>query len=135
MNAFCLDTSAYSHFKRGDPPALEVIVHARRICVPAIVLGELRAGFAAGRKAAANERELRAFLEHPCVEIAAVEEAASVIYADIVAQLRRSGAPLPSNDLWIAAVAAREGLPVLTYDAQFKAIPRVAVQFLQTPTG
>ncbi|MBN1611224.1 MAG: type II toxin-antitoxin system VapC family toxin [Polyangiaceae bacterium] len=131
MTALCLDTSAYSHFKRGDEPAVEAIAWTRRIAVPVVVLGELRAGFAAGKRSSINERELRAFLSNPVVEVLDVDEPASAIYAEIVQQLKRAGTPLPSNDIWIAALAAREGLPVLTYDAHFQAIPRVGVRLLE----
>jgi tRNA(fMet)-specific endonuclease VapC len=95
-----------------------------------VVLGELRAGFASGQKPAANERELQAFLDNPAVEVLDVDEPVSIIYAEIVQQLRRAGTPLPSNDIWIASLAAREGLPVLTYDAHFQAIPRIGVRLL-----
>jgi tRNA(fMet)-specific endonuclease VapC len=128
--ALCLDTSAYSHFKRGAPAAVEAISHARRVAVPAVVLGELRAGFAAGKRAAVNERELSAFLDSGIVDVLDVDEPASVIYAEIVHQLRVAATPLPSNDIWIAALAAREGLPVLTYDAHFSAIQRIGVRLL-----
>jgi tRNA(fMet)-specific endonuclease VapC len=48
-----------------------------------------------------------------------------LIYADIVLHLRRTGTPLPSNDIWIAAVAAPHGAAVLTYDTHVRAIARV----------
>jgi tRNA(fMet)-specific endonuclease VapC len=130
MTALCLDTSAYSHFKRGDEPAVEAIAQAHRIAVPVLVLGELRSGFAGGKRSSINERELKAFLDNPAVEVLDVDEPASIIYADIVQQLRRAGTPLPSNDIWIASLAAREGLPVLTYDAHFQRILRVGVRLL-----
>lgn len=130
MTALCLDTSAYSHFKRGTESAIDAIVHARRIAVPVIVLGELRAGFAAGAKLDKNDRELKAFLASPVVDVLDVDEAASTIYAEIVNQLRRAGNPVPTNDIWIAALAAREGLPVLTFDAHFQVIGRVSARIL-----
>ena len=130
MTAFCLDTSAYSHFKRGSQGATDAIVLARRIAVPVVVLGELRAGFAAGGKLDKNERELVAFLANPVVDVLDVDEVASTIYAEIVHQLRRAGNPLPTNDIWIAALAAREGLPVLTYDARYQVIGRVSARVL-----
>ena len=43
-NEVALDTNAYSDFMRGVPERVRVV----RIHVPLIVLGELRAGFAAG---------------------------------------------------------------------------------------
>ena len=50
MTRICLDTSAYSRFKRGEAAAIEVIDEAEWVGVPAVVLGELRTGFLLGRK-------------------------------------------------------------------------------------
>jgi predicted nucleic acid-binding protein len=41
-----------------------------------------------------------------------------------------SDTALPTNDIWIAAVCAREGATVLSYDAHFSAIGRVGSQIL-----
>lgn len=121
----CLDTSAYSHFKRGVPAAVEVIDAAEWVGFPAVALGELRTGFALGRRPLQNERELAAFLRNPVVEVLDVDDAASRIYAEIIVALRKAGTPLPTNDIWIAAVAAREGASVVTFDEHFRAILRV----------
>ena len=121
----CLDTSAYSHFKRGAPTAVEVVDAAEWVGFPAVALGELRTGFALGRKPLENERELAAFLRNPVVEILDVDDAASRIYADIVVTLRKAGTPLPTNDIWIAAIAAREGAPMVTFDEHFRTIQRM----------
>lgn len=51
-------------------------------------------------------------------------------YADIVLNLQKAGRPLPTNDIWIAAVAVRWGAPVLTYDAHFREISRVGATVL-----
>jgi predicted nucleic acid-binding protein len=126
----CLDTSAYSHFRRGEAPAIEAITTARIVFVPAIVLGELRAGFAAGRRRVRNEAELRRFLAEPVVEVLEIDDECASIYAEIVLDLRAAGTPVPTNDAWIAAAAAREGATVLTYDAHFTAIRRAASQVL-----
>ena len=125
MSRYCLDTSAYSQFKRGDAQVVDLIDAAEWIGVPAIVLGELRFGFRGGRQRARNESELRQFLDHRLVEVLPVDEAVASAYAEILAQLRDAGRPLPTNDLWIAATAARAGAPVLTYDAHFASISRV----------
>ena len=126
MNRFCLDTSAYSHFKRGFESAGRVISSARWIGVPVIVLGELRAGFALGRRAVENEAELSEFLLHPVVQVLDVDEAASRHFAQIVTVLRKKAVVVPTNDLWIASLAMREAATVLTYDAHFSAIEQVA---------
>ncbi len=56
------------------------------------------------------------------------------IYAEIVVALRRNGTPLPSNDIWIAAAAARAGATVLTYDGHFSAIERISSLVLEPPS-
>lgn len=43
MTAVCLDTSAYSAFKRGDDDVRSYLERADRILVPTVVLGELSA--------------------------------------------------------------------------------------------
>lgn len=130
MSRFCIDTSAYSHFKRGDPVAVDLVSTATWIGMPAIVLGELRAGFLAGKDSDTNEADLRAFLANPATEVLDIDEDAAKIYSEVVTTLRRAGTPLPTNDLWIASVAAREGATVLTFDTHFERIARVSVRVL-----
>jgi tRNA(fMet)-specific endonuclease VapC len=130
VSRVCLDTSAYSQFKRGDPLVVEIIGRARWIGVPSIVLGELRTGFSLGGLTGKNEEDLRQFLRHPLVEILNVDDDAARIYAEIMVALRKAGTPLPTNDVWVAAVAAREGAVVLTYDDHFRLIQRAGSNVL-----
>jgi tRNA(fMet)-specific endonuclease VapC len=132
VTRLALDTSAYSHFKKGHDPIVTIIDSAEWLGVPAIVLGELRAGFSLGRRREQNERELAAFLRNAVVHVLDVDDACSSIYADIVVALRAAGTPLPTNDIWIAAVSAREGASVVTYDAHFRAIGRVGSHVLSS---
>lgn len=125
MSRYCLDTSAYSHFMRGDPAAMERIDAAEWLGVPAIVLGELWIGFLRGGRTRENERELDEFLANPVVEQLPVDHAVARLFGEIVEQLRVAGTPLPTNDIWIAATAARAGATVLTYDDHFELISRV----------
>jgi predicted nucleic acid-binding protein len=98
---------------------------AELVGVSTIVLGELRTGFVLGGQRKRNEAELDAFLENPAVEVMQVDPETSRHYAEIVAELRRAGTPLPTNDIWIAATAARNGTTVLTCDDHFERIARV----------
>jgi tRNA(fMet)-specific endonuclease VapC len=125
VSRLALDTSAYSHFKRGHEAIVTIVDAAEWLGIPAVVLGELRAGFALGKRRADNERELARFLDNGVVHVLDVDDAAARIYADIIVALRAAGTPLPTNDIWIAAVCAREGATVLSYDAHFSAMGRV----------
>ena len=133
MSRLCLDTSAYSHFKRGHSEAVEVVRRARWVGVPTIVLGELRTGFKPGSRPDKNETELRRFLEEPVVETLAIDDDSAEIYAQIIVELRQAGTPVPTNDAWIAAVAARAGATIVTYDQHFRLIGRVGVRILGRP--
>ena len=126
----CLDTSAYSHFKRGDAQVVDLIDRAEWLGVPVVVLGELAVGFRQTKRRQENQSELVQFLAHPNVEVLAVDEGMAEIYADIVVDLKKAGTPLPANDIWIATVAARHGATVLTYDPHFRAIARVGSTIL-----
>ncbi len=127
---YCLDTSAYSHFKRGDPQVVDLIDRADWIGMPVIVLGELAVGFRLGSRREANQSELDRFVANPAVDVLPVTEDVVSLYADIVLDLKKAGTPLPANDIWIAAVAARHGVTVLTYDDHFRSITRIGATIL-----
>lgn len=131
---YCLDTSAYSQFKRGDPQVVDLIDRCDWLGVPVIVLGELAVGFRHGARRATNEAELERFLANPAVEVLPITDDMVGLYADIVSELRAAGTPLPANDIWIATAAARYGAAVLTYDEHFRAIARVGATIL-TPAA
>lgn len=130
MTRICLDTSAYSWFKRGDPAAVEIISEARVVGVPVVVLGELRTGFRLGAQPTKNERDLQKFLANPVVQVLKIDEETTSHYADIVCELRNAGTPIPTNDIWIAALAVQEGATVVTYDRHFSAVRRVGSRIL-----
>jgi len=69
MTRVLLDTSAYSAFMLGHPEAKVALQHADEIYLTPVVLGELLAGFIRGKWRKKNERELRAFLSAPRVQV------------------------------------------------------------------
>jgi tRNA(fMet)-specific endonuclease VapC len=125
VTSYCLDTSAYSNFRRGNEEVTTLLDRAEAVGVPTIALGELRTGFLLGRRREHNEAELATFIDHPAVQIFEVDAEVSRLYAEIVVDLRKAGTPVPTNDIWIAAIAARNGAAVLTCDAHFERIARV----------
>lgn len=127
MSRVTLDTSGYSAFKRGH---VGVVAHLRRaesILLPTIVLGELLAGFEAGRQARRNREELDLFRASPRVRLVPIGEATAERYAVIYASLRSSGQPIPTNDLWIAASAMEHATELVTLDQDFSRVAQILV--------
>jgi tRNA(fMet)-specific endonuclease VapC len=125
LSSYCVDTSAYSNFCRGNEEVAALLDRAEQVGVPTIALGELRTGFLLGRKREQNEAELATFLDNPVVHVLQVDAEVSRLYAEMVVDLRKAGTPVPTNDIWIAATAARNGAAVLTCDEHFERIARV----------
>lgn len=120
-----LDTNAYRDFMRGNPRQVEIVRTARSIFVPLIVLGELRAGFAAGDRKSTNTANLQRFLGNPRVVLLLPDEQTAHHYAQLHLQLRRRGSPIPTNDLWIASLVVQHDLVLCTSDRHFRQIPQV----------
>lgn len=126
MSRYCLDTVAYSHFKRGEGRIAELLDRAVWIGVPVVVLGELFAGFEGGLNKNRNLAALEEFLSAPVVEILPADRDIAEIFGEIIADLRRQGRPIPTNDIWIAATCARAGATLITWDGHFRSISRVS---------
>lgn len=116
-----LDTNALSAFVDGDPAVGEVLRRQERAAIPVIVLGEFRYGIALSRRRSSYEGWLESHLNQ--FDVLPVTEETAVVYAAVRASIRRSGRPIPANDLWIAALALQHRLPVLSRDEHFDVVP------------
>ena len=120
-----LDTNRYSDAARGDLAARETIESAEQTFLPIVVLAELRAGFRGGGRGRENERQLQTFLREPTVQVLIPDEATTFHYAAIFQQLRRQGTPIPTNDIWVAALALQHTLHLYARDAHFDRLPQL----------
>lgn len=120
-----LDSNRYVDLVAGDEGVAHVVERAETVSVPFVVVAELRAGFGVGKRAADNERILRRFLGKEGVEVLFADEQTTYHYASVYAQLRRQGTPIPTNDLWIAAVALQHDLVLCTRDRHFDHLPQI----------
>jgi tRNA(fMet)-specific endonuclease VapC len=118
-----LDTNAYARLLTGDDDVLGAISSAETLYMSVFVLGELYAGFAAGAKKGENKDTLQRFLMKPAVKILNATAETAEVFGQVKFNLKRSGTPLPINDVWIASHALETGSVVVTYDIHFKSIP------------
>ncbi|HTW94964.1 MAG TPA: type II toxin-antitoxin system VapC family toxin [Tepidisphaeraceae bacterium] len=121
-----LDTSRYTEFARGEASVVQTIQAASKIFLPFVVLGELRAGFACGTRGRENEAILTRILHRPSVGALYADGETTRHYAAVYAQLRRQGTPIPTNDLWIAALAIQHELVLFSRDAHFEHVAQLA---------
>jgi len=89
------------------------------------VLGELRAGFAVGSQGPHNEAVLRRFLMKSGVRVLYADDQTTHHYAVVYRQLRKQGTPIPTNDMWIAALTLQHSLSLYDRDAHFDALPQL----------
>ena len=122
MRRLLIDTNIYSYALRGDDGVVGVLRKSKQIGISVISIGELLSGFKGGGREQKNREELGIFLDSPRVVIYPVDEDTSEFYAEILNNLREIGKPVPTNDIWIAAVAFQNGLKLFTKDIHFEAI-------------
>ena len=123
---FLIDTNRYSDFARGVADVVERLATAEIVYVPFVVVAELRAGFRCGTVSRKNEQVLTKFLENRRVRVLYADDMTTQCYADVYSQLRAQGTPIPTNDIWIAALAVQHSLPLCSRDEHFNHLKQIA---------
>jgi len=129
MKNILFDTNAYIRFVAGDEKIMAEIERVDQISISmsVVVLGELYAGYRGGEKEQQNKIILNKFIETSDVSILGVSQVTADYYGRIKSTLKKTGRPIPSNDIWIAAQALETGSVLVTYDTHFLAVPGLRV--------
>lgn len=112
-----LDTNALSAAADDDPAVIALLADADQLAISVIVLGEYRYGIAQSRNRASYANWLKGLLQD-CL-VLDIYEPTTHYYAEITLELRHEGKPIPTNDVWIAALCRQHGLPLLSRDRHF----------------
>jgi len=112
-----LDTNGLSAVAEGDSAVEPILRKAAQVAIPVIVLGEYRYGISQSRDRAHYEQWLAEYL--PKFRILDVDEQTTISYSTVRTELRKAGTPIPSNDIWIAALCRQHFLPLLSRDRHF----------------
>jgi predicted nucleic acid-binding protein len=120
-----LDTNRYVDLCRGFAETARLVSTAEAVFLPFVVVAELRAGFAFGKRSAENERVLRRLLLKEGVAILYADDQTTHHYAAAFRQLRLQGTPIPTNDLWIAALVLQHNLTLHARDRHFDHLPQI----------
>ena len=85
-----------------------------------MAIGEYRYGIAQSRHGVRYRSWLDGLIRD-CRVLDVIEQTTHH-YAAINVELRRTGKPIPTNDLWIAALCRQHDLPLLSRDRHFDAV-------------
>ena len=115
-----VDTNALSAIADERDRIRELLGRARSIAVPVIAIGEYRSGIARSRDFARYQHWLDEFIV--ASRVLDIDESTTSRYADISLELRKVGRPIPTNDIWIAALCRQHELPLLSRDRHFDTV-------------
>ncbi|HLI40498.1 MAG TPA: type II toxin-antitoxin system VapC family toxin [Streptosporangiaceae bacterium] len=119
-----LDTTVFIARESGRP------IDAQRLpdesAVSVITIAELHAGVLAAADSETRARRLATLESVADLDALPVDAAAARIWARMRVRLAETGRRVRVNDLWIAAVAAANRLPVITQDDDFDPVDGVA---------
>jgi len=121
-----LDTNAYTALKRGHPSVVAMFRNAAHVYLSAVVAGELLYGFRSGNRFESNLAELDEFLGSALVSLVPVTLETARRFGQIAASLRRKGTPIPTNDIWIAALGLETGAELISFDQHFAVVENLA---------
>ena len=121
--AIILDTNALSAFADGDEGLRDAVDRQKDLAMPVIVLGEYLFGIRSSRHRARYQDWLSR--QTPFWIVLSIGVGTAECYAEIWSELKSKGRPVPTNDVWIAALAREHGYPIASRDSHFDVVAGV----------
>lgn len=123
MKKICVDSSVLFLVLAGRLDG-GVFAEYDQVVVPSVVVGEFLCGIdESTRKGLDQRRVFNEFAAADAVYLAPVSSVTADYFGRIFRFLKQKGCPIPTNDMWIAAVAMEHGAELISMDAHFKKIP------------
>ena len=119
-----LDTSVFIANETGRP--LDSSGIPAEVATTVVTLAELTAGVLAATNSDVRAQRLATLDTVSDIELLPVDDDAARMWARLRIHLAETGRRVRINDLWIAAIAASRGLPVVTQDDDFAALDGAA---------
>ena len=111
-------------FDGSDPELERALCNAEELVVPVVAYAEVVAGTEMDTKRARMTREaLLTLMATPNTRLLPVSEATVRYYSKTFNLLKKKGAPIPTNDIWIAAATLEVGGVLFTRDRHYLNIP------------
>ena len=123
-SAGVLDTSVF--IATGSGRQLDAALIPDEVATTVVTLAELHVGVLAATTSDIRAQRLATLESVADVEVLPVDDEAARMWARLRIYLAETGRRVRINDLWIAAIAASRGLPVVTQDDDFAALEGAA---------
>ncbi|HQF03312.1 MAG TPA: PIN domain-containing protein [Phycicoccus sp.] len=115
-----LDTSVWISAELGRTVARDLLPDEALVSV--ITIAELQAGVLAAGDSISRSRRLVTLQVALDAEVVPVDVRSAQVWAELRVRLRDAGRRVNVNDLWIAAIAIANDLPVVSQDDDFDAL-------------
>lgn len=112
-----LDTSVFIALETERPVNYEMLPDQNVICP--VTIAELQAGVLIAAESEVRARRLATLESIADIEVLAIDSRVAAEWARLRVHLAEIGRRVNVNDLWIAATAAANELPVVTQDDDF----------------
>lgn len=128
VTRYMLDTNTVGHLVRETPEVVSraKLVPIQALCISAVTAGELRYGLAKRPDATRLHRAINEFFRR--VDVLAWDDAVSIVYGSVRADLQTRGKTLGSLDMLIAAHALAVDAILATNDLAFGHVPNLRVE-------
>jgi tRNA(fMet)-specific endonuclease VapC len=120
---YLLDTNIVIAIFNGDTLLQRRVANAPEAFLSIVTLGELFYGAYHSQRVDSNVARIEQF--ETGITVLDCDSETSRHYGMVKAELRKSGKPIPENDIWIAALASQHGLTLVSRDPHFSAVPDV----------
>ena len=125
-NRILLDTNIVTALFKGEEGIATKIDQAAEVFIPVIVVGELEYGALHSQQIIKNKNAINDLVNaYPVLDI---DTDTAYFYGQVKAALRKQGTPIPENDVWIAAIAIKHNLTLVTRDKHFQQVHGITLE-------
>ena len=122
---YLLDTNIIIALFAGDDAVRKHIEKAKQVYIPSIAIGEL---FYGAYKSSQRDRNIARVLEFAYSSTILYPDVSSARkYGEFKYFLKEKGRPVPENDLWVAAIASRYELTLISRDEHFRELEGIPI--------
>jgi len=126
-NSYLIDTNIVIEIFDGNKKFADKLRKQKEFFFPVIAIGELYTGV---NRVANKAKHLKLLIDFlTLTTIINIDITTAKHYGDIIASLYKKGKPIPTNDVWIAALAIQYNFTVAFKDNHFKEIDGLEFEF------